>query len=361
MLKKILLFAFIASSYFHVQAQIVFESNDYATAGDIFVHNSKYYLPADTLTLAHFDQNWDFTLYAADSVDSLAYVLPVETDYADSFPGANLSIMDKDGALLFLNKTDQVVEIIGVVAQAEQMGFPFVYSHDEGFLLAQFPMNYQNQFENQTSFSIAETPDNLGLDLDSLNLPIEPDSIRLNVSITDQSQIDAFGSVVIADGSYECLRENRYEIFSIGIEMQVFSIWIPVPEFTYGDTTHLYRWWAKDYGHPIAEVYAGPLGNVLSLNFLKTIPQNVINTKKQEINIYPNPCTESINIIDYLTDSVTEIEVYDVNGRLVLHSDVSKNNGNINVLNLKSGLYFYSLTDKTHTIFHRGKFLKAKN
>jgi len=77
---------------------------------------------------------------------------------------------------------------------------------------------------------------------------------------------------------------------------------------------------------------------------------NIITKKKnieqafQELSAYPNPCGDLLNISQNTTDS--RYFIYDLNGSLI-QSD--KASSTINVSNLKTGIYFFTLVDKTNT------------
>ena len=64
----------------------------------------------------------------------------------------------------------------------------------------------------------------------------------------------------------------------------------------------------------------------------------------QGLTAYPNPCGESLNINQYAKGA--KYFIYDLNGSLI-QSD--KASSTINVSDLKTGIYFFTLVDKTNT------------
>jgi len=64
----------------------------------------------------------------------------------------------------------------------------------------------------------------------------------------------------------------------------------------------------------------------------------------QELSAYPNPCGDVLNISQNTTDA--RYFIYDLNGSLI-QSD--KASSAINVSDLKTGIYFFTLVDKTST------------
>ena len=64
----------------------------------------------------------------------------------------------------------------------------------------------------------------------------------------------------------------------------------------------------------------------------------------QELSAYPNPCGDVLNISQNTTDA--RYFIYDLNGSLI-QSD--KASSTINVSDLKTGIYFFTLIDETST------------
>jgi len=64
----------------------------------------------------------------------------------------------------------------------------------------------------------------------------------------------------------------------------------------------------------------------------------------QELSAYPNPCGDVLNISQNTTDA--RYFIYDLNGSLI-QSD--KASSTINVSNLKTGVYFFTLVNETST------------
>lgn len=76
--------------------------------------------------------------------------------------------------------------------------------------------------------------------------------------------------------------------------------------------------------------------------------------KKENISVYPNPAREELNINTTNDIIISEIEITDINGRLI---HIQKSNLNkINIDNLKQGIYFIKI--KTESIDHIVKFIK---
>jgi hypothetical protein len=87
------------------------------------------------------------------------------------------------------------------------------------------------------------------------------------------------------------------------------------------------------------------IGGVRNLVFGNIITETEdIEQVVQELSAYPNPCGDVLNISQNTTDA--RYFIYDLNGSLI-QSD--KASSTINVSDLKTGIYFFTLVDKTNT------------
>ena len=87
------------------------------------------------------------------------------------------------------------------------------------------------------------------------------------------------------------------------------------------------------------------IGAVRNLVFGNIITETKdIEQAVQELSAYPNPCGDVLNISQNTTDA--RYFIYDLNGSLI-QSD--KASSAINVSDLKTGIYFFTLVDKTNT------------
>lgn len=83
--------------------------------------------------------------------------------------------------------------------------------------------------------------------------------------------------------------------------------------------------------------------------------EKVTRASNSEVTFYPNPCTMNLNIISS-DDASYEVEVYSLDGKVVLNSSINSGSEKLDVSNLKSGIYFIKLFNKDRTI--TSKFTK---
>ena len=92
----------------------------------------------------------------------------------------------------------------------------------------------------------------------------------------------------------------------------------------------------------------------LSDNPIDSVDVNIINTVSVKelnqtlISIYPNPANNylNINFPNSFSDPF-DVNIYDLNGKLVFNQQLFNLKNTINLNDLKSGFYTYNITNKT--------------
>jgi hypothetical protein len=76
----------------------------------------------------------------------------------------------------------------------------------------------------------------------------------------------------------------------------------------------------------------------------------ISETLNSDFSIFPNPATESITL-DWLHNSeVLDLNIFNLQGQLILNKIVTKNNP-VNIKSLNKGMYFYRLSDKVEAVY----------
>jgi len=81
------------------------------------------------------------------------------------------------------------------------------------------------------------------------------------------------------------------------------------------------------------------LGTTLSINELIA----------QTTEIYPNPANNVLNIVSY-TVGIEKINIYNVNGQLVLNKEVNNNQKTLNISSLESGIYIIDILSENTSV-----------
>ncbi len=311
------------------------------------------------------NQIWDFrSMDVQDTVFAqMDFLSPGQTAYADSFPQANWveRITDPTAApdssyevFLFAEATNSFFRGVGSVSIISGQLDTTIFSHanETGTPL---PLNFNDswvELTNDTTY-------------------LAPDSSFYIVSIdTTTSQVDAWGTVMLDIGDFECLRirddvkEISKTIFNgmvISNSEEVFISydWVSKNNFVvahiqsqFGNTDPMFTD-ATGYGHLISTGAVGiddPDGAVAN-GF--ALSQN-----------YPNPFNPSTTISFELPKAAEiHLEVFDVIGKRVETLISDRLNAGVhqvefNAESLPSGLYFYRLKGKGVSLVKRMVLLK---
>jgi Secretion system C-terminal sorting domain/FG-GAP-like repeat len=97
-------------------------------------------------------------------------------------------------------------------------------------------------------------------------------------------------------------------------------------------------------------VTAGSLSNRLiwfENNLVISSNRNNFQQKNDLIDVFPNPAKNNINIKSEIYPS--QMSIYDFSGREIINKKVMNNNQNIDISNLKEGIYFLKITGNNKT------------
>ncbi|MCX6316855.1 MAG: T9SS type A sorting domain-containing protein [Bacteroidetes bacterium] len=89
-----------------------------------------------------------------------------------------------------------------------------------------------------------------------------------------------------------------------------------------------------------------------------TRPGDLVTNNQLKVNLYPNPATNSININIAGNDEVKTINVFDVNGKLVMTRQASPVTTSMDIRQLSGGIYFLKITGASGKELYQQKFVK---
>lgn len=188
---RLLLFAACLFS-FSAWAQITVTDADVVSIGDTRYMadngtNNPSIAPGST-----GNQTWDFSTMTPDYIDTLAFIDPASTQYASSFPNANLAL-EFDGEFIYLMNNASGLYLVGY-------GFGgSTFSAMEQW--TQWPLNYGDVFSSSVTID-SIFPNNI--------MPFPgADIIRYKKDSTISSEVDAWGDITIPGGTFPSLRVKR--------------------------------------------------------------------------------------------------------------------------------------------------------
>lgn len=100
-----------------------------------------------------------------------------------------------------------------------------------------------------------------------------------------------------------------------------------------------------------SDVYAS--SNQITL----TSPLSVLGINAEAVRMFPNPATDVLNI-EFGTESVTNVNVINLNGQMVSTNAVDNGTVKLDVSNLQSGMYIYQAIDSNGNILKVDRFSK---
>ncbi len=84
---------------------------------------------------------------------------------------------------------------------------------------------------------------------------------------------------------------------------------------------------------------------------------NSVSSHENSFSVYPNPTNNKVYINNPSHESFT-VHIFDVTGKELQHQNCSQSINEIDLTDYNSGIYFYSIENKSTTILQRGKLVK---
>jgi hypothetical protein len=324
-------------------------------------------------------QRWDFSFLrsAANSTAKTTerYLSVTDTALLRQFPTAKLMRDIGGGQLAAYNKTTTRFDLLGyknINLGAVQL--PLVAKFLQPVLERRAPLNFNTINRNQSNFVVAFSSDIIPDTLLSL-LPIRPDSIRVRFQTDRQDKTDAFGTLLIPGGSYEVLRERRYEVTDTKIEARINPLpWLDITSLILTgqqrprDTTIRYYFWSNLSKEPIAILTTNDVDSITSAEYkyLK-INTSVKNTSDTEgvssLLIFPNPTTnEAFFDVKISSSSASfSLNISDNLGKSIVQKSFKNEKEQrirVDVSSFSNGIYWARLMDENGDILAVKSFVK---
>ena len=312
-------------------------------------------------------QRWDYS-YLRSAANSTAktterYLAATDTALLRQFPTAKLVRDIGGGQLAAYNKTTTRFELLGYknIDFGGILRLPVVAKFLQPVLERRAPLAFNTTNRNQTSFVVAISSDIIPDTLLSA-LPIRPDSIRVRFQTDRQDKTDAFGTLLIPGGSYEVLRERRYEVTDMKIEAKLNPLpWLDVTSFILTgtqrprDTTIRYYFWSNSAKEPIAVLTTDDKDSITLAQYkylkINTSVENAAYTEGvASLIISPNPMTtEAVFDIKIESPSAAfSLNIVDNLGKIVLQKSLKigkEQRVQVDVTSLANGIYWARLVD----------------
>jgi hypothetical protein len=338
-------------------SQITVTDNDILSIGDI-MHIAETDSIDSSINIGNSgpNQNWDFSTLQITNVETLQCIDPNGTPHSQYYPNANLCI-EESGDYLYFNKSSSKVEMLGEgdsVFQQPIVVLPLSLTY--GATYTDGPIMMLDSIIGGPVVNLILSSQGITANMISLGAAHTADTLNIQLEFVTDFDVDAWGSMTIPMGTFNCLR-LKIERTSNSI-IQVYcsdtitgngSGWYTLP-WSDLDQEISYQWWSNDVSakFALAEVQVDSIGNIdNSVRFLHNSASNIQNASVNSIKAYPIPTTYMLYID---TDAKkADYKIYDMTGQMVLHKAFSTNK-TLNLSNIKKGTYLLHITTEKGSI-----------
>lgn len=308
------------------------------------------------------DLTWDMSMLTGAFVRERLFLPPSAGNQSELYPTADMVMQTVNEQDVYLQVADNEITEIGR-SGAFIPGIEIPAMYDDRPVFRRAPMQYGDQFEDDSSVSVEVDG---ALIPEELTMGLSIDSLRVSVVTSNNSTVDAFGTLILPSGSYEVLRERSNLSVNTKIYAKSFLGWTEIPpsllagsqfeDFIGEQNSTVYNFYSNDAKEILARVLLDTDGNTVSTEFMGTeISSNLqtISPNQNEIIAFPNPSYGDINIemINYPLGKY-KMEVYNIVGKKLWHQDFDLKSNRVHkvdLTHLRKGTYLYSLFDKNGT------------
>ena len=349
-MKKNLLSIILLSLAITSFGQIIINNDDIAPVG------TTVYMSNDTVPEAGIvpgdagaNKTWDFSSVKEHTIDTIDLVLPASTPYADEFPESNFAMkFSGDSMFLFMERSDDKLARTGMAFTLSNED-PMMWHFEPEDILLDFPVAYENNYSEDyvVDYTIASPQPGA-------------DSVRVKSDIAKETNIDAWGTLIIPMGTFDVLRQRVDEISTDSIFAKVLGNWMFISEAS--DTSISYSWWTDDVavGFSLFSIDVVPATGEVdgSVSFMNTFPVGWFENNMIENSVFPNPVSNVLNI-EFEEAQNGELIIINQFGQLVGKEKLSgQSRVQFNMSALPAGLYLFTLRNASGKVVSNGKLLK---
>jgi hypothetical protein len=338
--------------------------------------------PATTAFLrigaAGTNQTWRFNFLRSAVPTQASYTEGYSTpDSATlaAFPSADLvRNLTTTGQKEVYNKTTTRFELLGYQGfNLVGLTVPVRAYFNQPVLERRAPLVFNTTNNNASSYSIAFSSD-LIPDTIWTSLRIRPDSVRIRFQTTRSDKTDAWGQLLIPGGTYEVLRERRFEVTETKIETKIGNfLWLDLTTLILQgnrppkDTTLSYYFWSNTAKEPIAMVqFRNETDTIPSRVEYKYLTINTATAEKGDpsvsATIFPNPSHETLSVkLNNAESAIYHISIVNALGQILSQQKQSVGDGQVvelSISTLPTGVYFLRINTELNKLVSVQKFVK---
>jgi len=347
---------------FTIKAQITVGTNTLPQIGDTLKTALDTVPPALDLGIAGGNNTWDFSDINGTSSEIIIFDASTGLNAA-SFPDANQRVTRTFGSETYLQVENGQQRLDGFAGlDPFGIGIQTVLNYEPAYVERNLPLSFEDQNSYSSGFNIQVAASALPPEILEALSNVQIDSLRLQVNLMRDDEVDAWGSLTTPIGTFDVLREKLFVITTPKLEILTFLGWIDVtllatadfPELGI-DTSLSYNFWSDEGIEAIASVEVNPLNESEIISVIYRDGDHTVNTTheaspREDLVAYPNPAIDKVRF-DFrnLPTDQYKLVLFNILGQ-ELWSEKYFISGNltkqIDITNLRKGTYLYSLVNK---------------
>jgi len=331
-----------------VKAQITLTQSDMPHVGDAFqIANDN--APIVNQGAAGTNKTWDLSGLHNQAVDSSIYVAPYATPYASQFPSSNLTEIIVDGGnsiYAYANTGSGALTTISVVLPGFVIGFV-----SPAETVVSLPATYLTHWSTAYTNTDYYPGEEVGYD--------STKEVQHEVEV---DTADGYGKVITPAATYA----NVLRIAAITTILtdstyfrdSITHIWKFQTTTPSAAPSENFYWYANGKGTPVASLSLNAVGGpITSGNYLYATITGIAKVSNNSTSlIYPNPASNSINIVVNSANANGYIKIIDLAGREIESTSFSNGKAQLNTSAYANGMYLYLVTDMNGNLLDKGKF-----
>lgn len=337
-------FALIILSYkfFLIQliGQITITHNDLPSFGTPIIQYLDTLPP--TYNFFQSDTNFFWNPGMLNKHDTILYVIkdPTTDGNYPIFPNSDIMFHIPNCCAYFVDSTGSILRILGFV-DSISFSQPFHIVFNGADTILPLPFNYGTTYTSSYRFDKK-------IYYGQMVGPFLADSARMKRLSSSSSEVSGWGTLVHPGGALDVLQEIKviHEIDSFWIRLHAWGVWV-LAKISSG-TRHEINFYTLGYGLPIMQANYGYNSTLKNVRWLHTPTTLTSETSNQLFFVHPNPANDVIYIKNIKGD-VTQINIFDKNGKLLLSESVEINKP-ININSLSPGIYLLQLINNNKVI-----------
>ena len=227
------------------QGQPVLDSSDLPQSGTVYLRaNALPPLNAGDFESSGADLTWDFADLTATGETETEYLPMSEASFttqfvfgsADHFTAFELPDLGEDfalpisGATTYREYGSDAYKTVGLGITTDFLDLPVIYEDDEELL--PLPLAYGAYLEGTSAFTVEL-----------------PEILYYSTEQTMEIEVDAWGTLILPGGAFECLRVRRDFVAQDSVNISAFEAGFSVPR-----EGTVYEWYAQGEGMPVLSV-----------------------------------------------------------------------------------------------------------